>query len=82
MFEYYQKNRGALDMLRAPIFEEKVVDLIFKDAEIADKEVSLEELTKEDDDFELKGAKKKPSKKKADDGEEKPAAKKKAKKDE
>lgn len=82
VFEYYQKNRGALDMLRAPIFEEKVVDLIFKDAEIADKEVSLEELTKEDDDFELKGAKKKPSKKKADDGEEKPAAKKKAKKDE
>lgn len=84
VFEYYQKNRGALDMLRAPIFEEKVVELIFKDASITDKEVSVEELTKEEDDIELKGAKKPSSKKKADDGEkaEKPAAKKKAKKDE
>ncbi len=81
VFEYYQKNRGALDMLRAPIFEEKVVELIFKDATITDKEVSIEELTKEEDDIELKGAKKGSSKKKADDGE-KPAAKKKAKKDE
>ena len=67
------------------IVEEKVVELIFKDAQITDKEVSVEELTKDDDDFELKGAKKKGgSKKKADDGEkakEKPAAKK-AKKDE
>lgn len=82
VFEYYQKNRGALDMLRAPIFEEKVVELIFKDATITDKEVSIEELTKEEDDVELKGAKKKPAKK--DDGEKaekKPAAKK-AKKDE
>lgn len=76
VFEYYQKNRGALDMLRAPIFEEKVVDLIFKEADISDKEVSVEDLTKEDDDFELKGAKKK------DEKAEKPAAKKKAKKDE
>lgn len=82
VFEYYQKNRGALDMLRAPIFEEKVVELIFKDAQITDKDVSVEELTKEDDEIELKGAKK-PAKKK-DDGEKaekKPAAKK-AKKEE
>lgn len=75
VFEYYQKNRAAIDMLRAPIFEEKVVELIFKDATITDKEVTIEELTKEEDDIELKGAKKK-------DGAEKPAAKKKAKKDE
>jgi trigger factor len=69
VFEYYQKNRGALDMLRAPIFEEKVVELIFKEAAITDKEVSIEELTKEDDDLELKprkgGEKKKPAAKKA-----------------
>ncbi|PZQ45651.1 MAG: trigger factor [Micavibrio aeruginosavorus] len=75
VFEYYQKNRGALDMLRAPIFEEKVVELIFKDAAITDKEVSIEELTKEEDDIELKGAKKK------EKAEKKPAAKK-TKKDE
>ena len=69
VFEYYQKNRQALDMLRAPIFEEKVVELIFKDAEITDKEVSVEELTKEEDDADLKpkkgAAKKKPAAKKA-----------------
>lgn len=79
VFEYYQKNPAAVDMLRAPIFEEKVVELIFKDASITDKEVSIEELTKEEDDFELKpkkgGKKKAPSK----DKEDKPA---KAKKDE
>ncbi len=73
VFEYYQKNRNALEMLRAPIFEEKVVELIFKDATITDKDVTLEELMKEDDEFELKGAKKK-------DGEK--PSKKKAKKDE
>ncbi len=85
VFEYYKKNRGAIDMLRAPIFEEKVVDLIFKDATITDKTVTIEEMMAEEDDYELKGADgKKTSKKKADDGEkaEKPAAKKKAKKDE
>lgn len=84
VFEYYQKNRGALDMLRAPIFEEKVVELIFKEAAITDKEVSIEELTKEDDEVEFKGKKKGGAKKKAADGEKaekKPAAKK-AKKDE
>lgn len=80
VFEYYQKNRGALDMLRAPLFEEKVVELIFKDANITDKEMSIEELMKEDDDIELKpkkgGAKKKAASK---DKEEKPAKEKKTK---
>ncbi len=69
VFEYYQKNRQALDMLRAPIFEEKVVELIFKDATITDQEVSVEELTREEEDAELKpkkgAAKKKPAAKKA-----------------
>ena len=68
VFEYYQKNRGAIDMLRAPIFEEKVVELIFKDADITDKDVSVEELTREEEDVELKpkkgAAKKKPAAKK------------------
>ncbi|MFA5592014.1 MAG: trigger factor [Micavibrio sp.] len=79
VFEYYQKNRSALEMLRAPLFEEKVVEIIFKDAAITDKEVSVEELMKEEDDIELKprkgAAKKKPASK---DKEDKPA---KAKKD-
>jgi trigger factor len=81
VFEYYQKNKGALDMLRAPIFEEKVVELIFKDATITDKEVSVEELTKEEDDIELKprkGGKKKAASKEEKADKEKPV---KAKKD-
>lgn len=62
VIDYYQKNPSALQMLRAPLFENKVVDLILKDATITDKEVSVEDLTKEDDDYELKpkkGGKKK-----------------------
>lgn len=65
VFEFYQKNRQALEMLRAPIFEEKVVDLIFKDAVITEKEISLEELTKEEDDEPVKPKKKAAAKKKA-----------------
>lgn len=81
VFEYYQKNRSAVEMLRAPIFEEKVVELIFKDADISDKEVTVEDLVREDDDFELKGSKKKSGKK--DDGEKaEKKTKAKAKKDE
>jgi trigger factor len=77
VFDFFKKNRAALDSLRAPIFEEKVVEMIFKDAEISDKEVSIEELLKEDDEYELKGSKKKEgSSKKAakadkEEGEEK-----------
>lgn len=81
VFDYYQKNRNALDMLRAPIFEEKVVELIFKDATITDKEVSVEELTKEEDDIELKpkkGGKKKAASKDKEEKAEKPAKAKKA----
>lgn len=65
VFEFYQKNRSALEMLRAPIFEEKVVGLIFKDAVITEKEVSLEELTKEEEEEPVKPKKKSAAKKTA-----------------
>lgn len=83
VFEYYQKNRNALEMLRAPIFEEKVVDLIFKEVEITDKDVSIEELIREEDDVALK-PKKGGAKKKEAEGEkaEKKPAKAKEKKEE
>jgi trigger factor len=64
VFEYYQKNQQALESLRAPMFEEKVVDFIFELAEVKDKTVSLEELTANDED-EAPKAKKKPAAKKA-----------------
>lgn len=44
VFEFYQRNAGALAQLRAPIFEEKVVDLLLAWATFTDREVSREEL--------------------------------------
>ncbi|MBV6632636.1 MAG: trigger factor [Alphaproteobacteria bacterium] len=45
VIEYYQKNPEALATLRAPIFEEKVVDFIVEMAKVTEKKVSVEELT-------------------------------------
>lgn len=53
VFDYYRKNPDALQALRAPIFEEKVVDYILEFAEVTDKKVSREELfadTEDEDD--------------------------------
>ena len=62
VFDFYQKNQQALDSLRAPIFEDKVVEIIFGMADISDKEVSVEELTAEDMEDEIKPKKKKAAK--------------------
>ena len=48
VWEYYRNNPGALASLRAPIFEEKVVDFLLELASVTDKQVSREELFKED----------------------------------
>ena len=50
VWDYYRKNPEALASLRAPIFEEKVVDFILELAKITEKTVSREELYKEDED--------------------------------
>jgi len=47
--ELYRKNPEALAQLRAPIFEDKVIDFILELAKVSDKEVSAEELAKEDE---------------------------------
>ncbi len=44
VYEYYQKNPAALTELRAPIFEDKVVDHVVALAKTTDKKVSREEL--------------------------------------
>ena len=49
VIEFYQKNPQMLAQLRAPIFEEKVVELITEKAEIKDKKVKQEKLFEEDD---------------------------------
>ena len=45
-FEFIQQNPQAQQQLRAPIFEDKVVDHIAEQAKVKDKEVSKEDLEK------------------------------------
>jgi trigger factor len=42
--EYFRKTPGAIEQLRGPLFEDKVVDYILEMATIEDKLVSVEEL--------------------------------------
>jgi len=49
VWDYYRNNEQALAQLRAPIYEERVVDHIASLIKIADKTVTREELFKEDD---------------------------------
>ncbi|MBF9036013.1 trigger factor [Rhodobacterales bacterium HKCCE2091] len=43
-FEFIQKNPGAQQQLRAPIFEDKVVDFIFEMATVTEKPATKDEL--------------------------------------
>ncbi len=70
VFEFYQKNPQAMAQIRAPLFEEKVVDFILELADVTDKNVTQEELVasieaEEQEDTAKKSAKKKATKKKA-----------------
>lgn len=49
IFDLFRQNAGMQAQLRAPIFEDKVVDLIIGQAEVKDEKVSKEDLLKEDD---------------------------------
>ena len=44
VFEYYQKNPQAVESLRAPLFEEKVVDFMLGKVKVDEKEVSVKDL--------------------------------------
>ncbi len=46
LWDYYRKNPEALGEIRAPLFEEKVIDHILGLAKVTDKRVSKEELIK------------------------------------
>lgn len=50
IWDYYRKNPSALAALRAPIFEEKVVDFVIELAQVTERRVSREELYKEEED--------------------------------
>jgi trigger factor len=49
VYEYFKQNPAAVAGLRAPIFEEKVVDFLLELADVTEKKVSREELFKEDE---------------------------------
>ena len=49
IWEYYRKTPAALAAVRAPIFEDKVVDFILELATVTDKPVSRDELFKDDE---------------------------------
>jgi trigger factor len=49
VYEYFRQNAQAVASMRAPIFEEKVVDFLLELAQVTDNKVSREELFKEDD---------------------------------
>ena len=45
-YEFIQKNEQAIQQIRAPLFEDKVVDYILELADVSDKSVSKDELQK------------------------------------
>ncbi|MCD8496933.1 MAG: trigger factor [Alphaproteobacteria bacterium] len=78
VFDYYSQNRQALESLRAPIFEDKVVDFILELADITEKKVSVDELTADDEEAAApkKEAKKSEAKKEGGEKKKAPAKKK------
>ena len=66
VFDFYLKNKQAVEALKAPVFEEKIVDYIFDKSTISEKTVTIEELYNFDEvNSEAKVAKKKATKKSA-----------------
>lgn len=79
IMNFFRNTPGAIASLRAPIFEEKVIDYLLAQIKVTDKKVSVEELMKEDDELDL--TKKSVTKKKSavkEKGIKKVSAKKKA----
>jgi trigger factor len=54
VIEYYRNQAGALDQLRAPIFENKVVDFILEMAKVSERPVPIADLLKAEDEDEEK----------------------------
>lgn len=72
VWDFYRNNPQALAEIRAPIFEDKVIDSILSSVTVTDKKVTRDELMKADED-EAKApqkAKKAPAKKKAEKSDE------------
>ena len=64
ILDFFRNTPGASASLRAPIFEEKVVDKLLSEIKVTDKTVSKEELMADDEES-AEAAAEKPAKKKA-----------------
>lgn len=73
VFDYYLKNKQAVEALKAPVFEEKIVDHIIANSNVTEKTVSVEELYNFND--EAKPAKKTAKKEAKAEDKEAPKAK-------
>jgi trigger factor len=69
VYEHFRSNPSALANIRAPLFEEKVVDHLMNEVKVTDQKVSREELMADDEDE---------AETKAEAADDKKAAKKKA----
>ncbi len=49
VWEFYQKNPDALAQIRAPIFEDKVIDKILGESQVTDRKVDKDELFRSED---------------------------------
>ncbi|CAN7422728.1 trigger factor [Rhizobium sp. LjRoot30] len=85
ILDFFRKTPGASASLRAPLFEEKVVDHLLSEIDVTDKKVTKEELLADDEaegaekaDEKKAAPKKKAAKAEAAEGEEAAAPKKKA----
>lgn len=50
VWDFYRNNPNALAQIRAPIYEDKVVDYILELAQVTEKKVTRDDLLKEDED--------------------------------
>jgi trigger factor len=65
VIEYYRNHPEAIDQIRAPMFEDKVIDFILERAEVTERRVPVAELLKDEEDEETEA--------KPEDGETKKA---------
>jgi trigger factor len=49
VFQYFQSNQQAIEQLRAPLYEDKVIDFVVEMADVTETEVSPEALAAEDE---------------------------------
>ena len=52
VIEYYRNHPEAIDQIRAPMFEDKVIDFILERAEVTERRVPVAELLKDEEDEE------------------------------